>query len=97
MEHFFICQSLTYQYIILLPASGDLQAIADYFAVENIEVGKRLLYVFNQKCQQLVVSFPDMRRQYDDLRPVRPKTLFKFNNVKPCPIWGNKTRFYRSI
>ncbi len=56
------------RYIISLPASGDLQAIADYFAVENVEAGERLLYAFNQKCQQLV-SFPNMGRQYDDLRP----------------------------
>ncbi len=56
------------RYIISLPASGDLQAIADYFAVENVEAGERLLYAFNQKCQQLV-SFPNMGRQYEDLRP----------------------------
>ncbi|MEH1883972.1 MULTISPECIES: type II toxin-antitoxin system RelE/ParE family toxin [unclassified Nostoc] len=56
------------RYIMSLPASGDLQAIADYFAVENVEAGEQLLYVFNQKCQQLV-SFPNMGRQYDDLRP----------------------------
>ncbi|MEH1796473.1 type II toxin-antitoxin system RelE/ParE family toxin [Nostoc sp.] len=56
------------RYIMSLPASGDLQAIADYFAVENVEAGEQVLYVFNQKCQQLV-SFPNMGRQYDDLRP----------------------------
>jgi toxin ParE1/3/4 len=56
------------RYIISLPASRDLQSIADYFAVENVEAGERLLYVFNQKCQQLI-NFPNMGRQYEDLRP----------------------------
>lgn len=35
--------------VISLPASRDLQAIADYFAGENVEAGERLLYGFNQK------------------------------------------------
>lgn len=39
------------QYIISLPASHDLQAITDYFAVENLDAGERLLRLFNQKCQ----------------------------------------------
>jgi toxin ParE1/3/4 len=56
------------RYIISLPASRDLQAIADYFALENVEAGERLLYTFNQKCQQLV-SFPNMGRKYEYLRP----------------------------
>ncbi|MEH1784952.1 hypothetical protein [Nostoc sp.] len=34
------------RYIISLPASHNLQAIADYFAVENVEVGEKLLYAF---------------------------------------------------
>lgn len=56
------------RYIISLPASRDLQAIATYFAVENVEAGERLLRAFNQKCQQLVV-FPNIGRQYENLRP----------------------------
>jgi toxin ParE1/3/4 len=56
------------RYIISLPASRDLQAITDYFAKENVEAGERLLYAFNQKCQQLV-SFPNMGRRYENLRP----------------------------
>lgn len=56
------------QYIISQPASRDLRAIIDYFAVENIEAGERLLQVFNQKCQQLV-NFPNMGREYNNLRP----------------------------
>lgn len=35
------------QYIISQPASGDLRAIIDYFAVENVEAGERLLQAFN--------------------------------------------------
>ncbi|WP_292795625.1 hypothetical protein [Nostoc sp. NMS7] len=31
------------RYIISLPASGDLQAIADYFAVENVEAGHKAM------------------------------------------------------
>lgn len=65
------------RYIISLPASRDLRAIIDYFAVANIDVGERLLQVFNQKCQQQVfnqkcqqlVSFPNMGQRYDNLRP----------------------------
>lgn len=56
------------QYIISQPASGDLRAIIDYFAVENVEAGERLLQAFNQKCQQLV-NFPNMGREYNNLRP----------------------------
>jgi toxin ParE1/3/4 len=56
------------QYIISLPASRDLSAIVDYFAGENIEAGERLLQTFNQKCQQLV-SFPNLGREYNNLRP----------------------------
>lgn len=55
-------------YIISLPASRDLRAIIDYFAVKNVDAGERLLLLFNQKCQQLV-SFPSMGRKYDNLRP----------------------------
>ncbi|MBD2774421.1 type II toxin-antitoxin system RelE/ParE family toxin [Iningainema tapete] len=55
------------QYIISLPASRDLRAIADYFAVENVEAGEHLLQEFNQKCKQLA-SFPKMGRQYEALR-----------------------------
>lgn len=56
------------QYIISLPASRDLQVITDYFAGENFDVGERLLQLFNQKCQQLI-SFPNIGRLYEDLRP----------------------------
>lgn len=37
------------RYIISLPAARDLQTIADYFALENVDVGERLLKAFNQK------------------------------------------------
>lgn len=45
-----------------------LSAIADYFAIENVEAGERLLSAFNQKCQQLI-NFPNMGREYNNLRP----------------------------
>lgn len=56
------------RYIISQPASRDLRTIVDYFAVENVDAGERLLQAFNQKCQQLV-SFPNLGRQYENLRP----------------------------
>ena len=56
------------KYIISLPASRDLQQIAEYFATENVEAGEKLLQEFNRKCRQLV-SFPKMGKQYEDLRP----------------------------
>ncbi|YAF94538.1 MAG: type II toxin-antitoxin system RelE/ParE family toxin [Nodularia sp. CChRGM 3473] len=56
------------QYIISLPAARDLQKISEYFTIENVEAGERLLQEFNQKCKQLV-SFPKMGRQYEALRP----------------------------
>lgn len=56
------------QYIISLSASRDLRNISEYFAIENVEAGERLLQEFNQKCKQLA-SFPKMGRQYEDLRP----------------------------
>ncbi len=55
------------QYVISEPASRDLQAISDYFAVENVDAGEGLLRGFNQRCRQLV-SFPSMGRQYENLR-----------------------------
>lgn len=58
------------RYIISLPASRDLQAIIDYFAVENenVDAGERILQTFNQKCQQLI-SFPNIGKKYDHLCP----------------------------
>lgn len=56
------------QYIISQSASRDLSAIVDYFTVENVETGERLLQVFNQKCQQ-IVDFPNLGREYNNLRP----------------------------
>ena len=56
------------QFIISQSASRDLSSIVDYFVIENIEAGERLLQTFNQKCQQLV-NFPNMGREYNNLRP----------------------------
>jgi toxin ParE1/3/4 len=61
------------QYIISLPASRDLQAINDRFAVMNVEAGELFLLSFNRKCQQLV-NFPCIGKVYkelsDDLRGI---------------------------
>lgn len=56
------------QYIISQPASRDLKAIVDYFTIENVEAGERLLQTFTQKCRQLI-NFPNMGREYNNLRP----------------------------
>ncbi len=55
------------QYVISLPASRDLQAIADYFAEVNVAVGERFLDEFDRRCQQ-IVSFPNSGRSYSELR-----------------------------
>ena len=55
------------QFIISQSASRDLSSIVDYFVIENVEAGERLLQTFNQKCQQLV-NFPNMGREYKNLR-----------------------------
>jgi toxin ParE1/3/4 len=39
------------QYVISLPASRDLQAIADYFAEVNVAAGERFLDEFKRRCQ----------------------------------------------
>ena len=56
------------QFIISQSVSRDLSSIVDYFVIENVEAGERLLQTFNQKCQQLV-NFPNMGREYNNLRP----------------------------
>jgi toxin ParE1/3/4 len=55
------------QYVISLPASRDLEAIADYFAEVNVTVGERFLDEFERRCQQ-IVSFPNSGRSYSELR-----------------------------
>lgn len=55
------------QFIISQSASRDLSSIVDYFVIENVEAGEHLLQTFNQKCQQLV-NFPNMGREYNNLR-----------------------------
>ncbi len=55
------------RYVISLPASRDLQAIADYFAQVNIAAGERFLDEFDRRCQQ-IVSFPNSGRSYGELR-----------------------------
>jgi toxin ParE1/3/4 len=56
------------QYTISLPASRDLQAINDRFAVVNVEAGELFLLEFNRKCQQLV-KFPRIGKVYEELSP----------------------------
>ncbi|MFB2935332.1 type II toxin-antitoxin system RelE/ParE family toxin [Aerosakkonemataceae cyanobacterium BLCC-F154] len=46
------------RYVINILASEDLNAIADYFAENNLEAGERFFREFNRKCQQLV-AFPN--------------------------------------
>lgn len=56
------------RYIITLSASRDLDEIAEYFLVRNIDAGERLVKEFSKKCQNLV-KFPNMGRSYGHIRP----------------------------
>ncbi|WP_157162637.1 type II toxin-antitoxin system RelE/ParE family toxin [Cylindrospermum stagnale] len=47
------------RYIIAPSASRDLNAIADYFLVQNMEAGEKLFRQFNNKCQNLA-KFPNI-------------------------------------
>jgi toxin ParE1/3/4 len=53
---------------ITLEASQDLDMISEYFVSRNIEIGERLLKLFNEKCMKLM-HFPNMGRSYADIRP----------------------------
>ncbi|WP_071824582.1 type II toxin-antitoxin system RelE/ParE family toxin, partial [Microcystis aeruginosa] len=48
--------------------SQDLNKIADYFLVVNIEAGEKLFRKFYKKCQQLV-QFPKLGRSYSHIKP----------------------------
>jgi toxin ParE1/3/4 len=53
--------------IISPEATQDLNNIADYFMLLNLEVGERLFERFNQRCKQLA-TFPNSGRSYTNLR-----------------------------
>lgn len=55
------------QYVISLPASRDLEAIADYFVEVNVAAGERFLDEFERRCQQ-IVSFPNSGCSDSELR-----------------------------
>ncbi|QLE56944.1 type II toxin-antitoxin system RelE/ParE family toxin [Nostoc sp. TCL26-01] len=55
-------------YIIAPSASRDLNEIADYFLVRNLEAGEKLFREFNKKCQNLA-NFPSMGRSYAHIKP----------------------------
>jgi toxin ParE1/3/4 len=56
------------RYLINILASQDLQAIADYFADNNLEAGERFFRTFDRKCRQLI-TFPDSGKSYSAIRP----------------------------
>ena len=56
------------RYVINILATQDLNAIADYFAENNLEAGERFFRDFNRKCQQLV-AFPNSGKSYAQIRP----------------------------
>lgn len=56
------------RYVINILASEDLNAIADYFAENNLEAGERFFQEFNRKCQQ-IVAFPNSGKSYAQIRP----------------------------
>jgi toxin ParE1/3/4 len=49
--------------IISPEASQDLNTIADYFMVHNVDAGERLFQQFNKRCKQLA-AFPNSGRAY---------------------------------
>lgn len=56
------------RYVINILATQDLNAIADYFAANNLDAGERFFREFNRKCQQLV-AFPNSGKSYPQIRP----------------------------
>jgi toxin ParE1/3/4 len=56
------------RYVINVLASQDLNAIADYFAENNLEAGEKFFRAFNRKCQQLV-AFPSSGKSYAAIHP----------------------------
>lgn len=57
------------RYIIAPSASRDLNEIADYFLVRNMEAGEKLFREFNNKCQNLA-KFPNIESNYAHIRPL---------------------------
>ncbi|MEM8640779.1 MAG: type II toxin-antitoxin system RelE/ParE family toxin [Cyanobacteria bacterium P01_G01_bin.54] len=55
------------RYVIAPSASRDLQEIADYYSIHNVEAGERLFQAFTEKCQQ-VAQFPYSGRRYAHIR-----------------------------
>jgi toxin ParE1/3/4 len=53
--------------IISIEAVQDLNDIADYFMLRNIDAGEGLFQQFNQRCKQLA-TFPNSGRIYENLR-----------------------------
>ena len=56
-------------YIISPSASRDLNQIADYFLLRNIETGEKLFREFNKKCLNLA-NFPSIGRSYAHIKPL---------------------------
>jgi toxin ParE1/3/4 len=56
------------QYIISPEAIRDLEAIIDYFATRNVDVGDQFLDEFTKKCRYLT-QFPLIGRSYRQIRP----------------------------
>ena len=55
------------RHIISQPAIKDLEEIIDYFSSRNIDAGERFVNEFEKKCKNLA-NFPNMGRNYDDLK-----------------------------
>ncbi|WP_072620124.1 type II toxin-antitoxin system RelE/ParE family toxin [Spirulina major] len=55
------------RYVIAPSASRDLQEIADYYLMHNVEAGEQLFQAFTEKCQQ-VARFPYSGRRYSHIR-----------------------------
>lgn len=55
-------------YVISPSAIQDLNAIADYFLLTNVDVGENWFKEFNHKCQNLL-KFPNMGKSYSYIQP----------------------------
>ena len=54
--------------LITVPASRDLEAIADYFLKNSVDAGERFVQAFGQQCEH-IARFPFIGKPYENIRP----------------------------
>ncbi|MDY6783544.1 MAG: type II toxin-antitoxin system RelE/ParE family toxin [Cyanobacteriota bacterium] len=55
------------RYLVSPSASRDLNAIAEYFLIRNVDAGEKLFREFSKKCQYLA-RFPNLGKSYSYLK-----------------------------